>query len=84
MHTYVALHAMCPCMHMCPCMQCGHACICGPELGLCVHLTPPTHTCQDVSGGVPVKVVSPFGGLWAMEIDPEQARQELRSIMQVG
>lgn len=36
---------------------------------------------QDVSGGVPVRVEG-SDSLWAMEIEPEKARQELRDLAQ--
>ncbi|MEW5316453.1 MAG: hypothetical protein WDW38_007825 [Sanguina aurantia] len=39
---------------------------------------------QDLTGGSPVRIVSPLGGgmpLWGMQIDPESARTELRDIM---
>jgi hypothetical protein len=42
---------------------------------------------QDVSGGLPVKVESPFGGelpLYGMQIDLEQARTELRTAVAGG
>jgi hypothetical protein len=42
---------------------------------------------QDVSGGLPVKVESPFGGdlpLYGMQIDLEQARAELRTAVAGG
>lgn len=42
---------------------------------------------QDVSGGLPVKVESPFGGelpLHGMQIDLEQAREELRAAVAGG
>jgi hypothetical protein len=42
---------------------------------------------QDVSGGLPVKVESPFGGelpLYGMQIDLEQARTELRAAVAGG
>jgi len=38
---------------------------------------------QDLKGGLPVKITSPMGDipLWGMELDPEQARAELRQVM---
>eukprot|EP00798_Chlamydomonas_sp_ICE-L_P030458 gene30458-35468_t len=38
---------------------------------------------QDIGSGKPVQVSSPMGDLplWAMEIDPEAAREELRQVM---
>jgi arsenite/tail-anchored protein-transporting ATPase len=46
---------------------------------LVLHVTWP----QDLSGGKPVRITSPMGDipLWGMQIDPEQARQELRDVM---
>jgi hypothetical protein len=37
---------------------------------------------QDVSSGVPVRVKDTEAPLWALEIEPEQARQELRELAQ--
>jgi arsenite/tail-anchored protein-transporting ATPase len=37
---------------------------------------------QDVSGGVPVRVKDTESPLWALEIEPEKARQELRELAQ--
>lgn len=39
---------------------------------------------QDLSGGLPVRVTSPMGGdlpLWGLQLDPEQAKQELRDVL---
>lgn len=49
--------------------------------------TDPAHSlsdslAQDVSGGVPVRVQGTEAPLWAMEIEPEKARQELRELAQ--
>ncbi|KAG1670431.1 hypothetical protein FOA52_010167 [Chlamydomonas sp. UWO 241] len=37
---------------------------------------------QDLRGGLPVRITSPMGEmpLWGMQIDPEQAREELRQV----
>lgn len=49
--------------------------------------TDPAHSlsdslAQDVSGGKPVRVQGTEAPLWALEIEPEQARQELRELAQ--
>ncbi|KAG2485745.1 hypothetical protein HYH03_015554 [Edaphochlamys debaryana] len=39
---------------------------------------------QDLSGGEPVKITSPLGNdlpLWGLQLDPEQAKQELREVL---
>ncbi|KXZ50739.1 hypothetical protein GPECTOR_15g424 [Gonium pectorale] len=39
---------------------------------------------QDLSGGNPVQVLSPMGGdlpLWGLQLDPEQAKAELREVL---
>lgn len=49
--------------------------------------TDPAHSlsdslAQDVSGGVPVRVEGTESPLWALEIEPAKARQELRELAQ--
>lgn len=44
---------------------------------------------QDLTGGLPVRITSPMPGsedlpLWGMQIDLEQARQELQQVGRVG
>ncbi|GFR49978.1 hypothetical protein Agub_g12120 [Astrephomene gubernaculifera] len=61
----------------------------GQGLPTLVVSTDPAHSLsdafdQDLSGGTPVRVTSPTGEelpLWGLQLDPEQAKQELREVL---